>query len=158
MVMIGGTITNLTAIAAFLRPWEAVIAASTGHIYVHETGSVEATGHKVYAVPAPGGKLTPALIRQAVLLHRDGNEEHMGHSEYDADTLRQEYLRDKLAGKPISLPKNYFPFDDPNQEPVVSWRAHANLLFSNWLNYFVYQTTPYDIQRIPSTEQPEEEI
>jgi homoserine O-succinyltransferase len=82
----------------------------------------------------------------------------MGHSEYDADTLRQEYLRDKLAGKPISLPKNYFPFDDPNQEPVVSWRAHANLLFSNWLNYFVYQTTPYDIQRIPSTEQPEEEI
>jgi threonine aldolase len=75
--MIGGTITNLTAIAAFLRPWEAVIAASTGHIYVHETGSVEATGHKVYAVPAPGGKLTPALIRQAVLLHRDGNEEHM---------------------------------------------------------------------------------
>ncbi len=72
----------------------------------------------------------------------------MGHSEYDGDTLKQEYLRDVAAGKEISLPKNYFPFDDPHQEPVVSWRAHANLLYSNWLNYFVYQTTPYDIQDI----------
>ena len=71
-----------------------------------------------------------------------------GHSEYDADTLRQEYLRDKAAGKPIEVPKNYFPFDDPSQEPNVSWRAHANLLYSNWLNYFVYQTTPYDIEEI----------
>ncbi|MDY3281947.1 homoserine O-acetyltransferase MetA [Dysosmobacter sp.] len=72
----------------------------------------------------------------------------MGHSEYDGDTLKQEYLRDVAAGKPIALPKNYFPFDDPQQEPIVSWRAHANLLYSNWLNYFVYQTTPYDIQDI----------
>jgi homoserine O-succinyltransferase len=73
----------------------------------------------------------------------------MGHSEYDADTLKQEYLRDKNAGKPIAVPKNYFPFDDPSQEPLVSWRAHANLLYTNWLNYFVYQTTPYDIREIP---------
>lgn len=73
----------------------------------------------------------------------------MGHSEYDADTLKQEYLRDVTAGKPIALPKNYFPFDDPAQEPIVSWRAHANLLYSNWLNYFVYQSTPYDITAIP---------
>lgn len=72
----------------------------------------------------------------------------MGHSEYDGDTLRQEYLRDAAAGKPIALPKNYYPFDDPHQEPLVSWRAHANLLYSNWLNYFVYQTTPYDIEGI----------
>ncbi len=72
----------------------------------------------------------------------------MGHSEYDGDTLRQEYLRDAAAGKPIALPKNYYPFDDPQQEPLVSWRAHANLLYSNWLNYFVYQTTPYDIEGI----------
>ena len=72
----------------------------------------------------------------------------MGHSEYDADTLKQEYLRDVAAGKPIALPKNYFPFDDPHQEPMVSWRAHANLLYSNWLNYFVYQTTHFDILSI----------
>ena len=72
----------------------------------------------------------------------------MGHSEYDADTLKQEYVRDVTAGKSIALPRNYFPFDDPRLEPIVSWRAHANLLFSNWLNYFVYQTTPYDIQDV----------
>jgi len=72
----------------------------------------------------------------------------MGHSEYDGDTLKQEYLRDVAAGKEIQLPKNYYPFDDPHMEPMVSWRAHANLLYSNWLNYFVYQTTPYDIQGI----------
>jgi len=72
----------------------------------------------------------------------------MGHSEYDPDTLKEEYLRDLAAGKPVPLPKNYFPFDDPTQEPIVSWRAHANLLYSNWLNYFVYQTTPFDIKEI----------
>jgi len=71
-----------------------------------------------------------------------------GHSEYDADTLKGEYLRDLSQGKPISIPKNYFPQDNPKKAPVVSWRAHANLLFSNWLNYFVYQTTPYDIKNV----------
>ena len=71
-----------------------------------------------------------------------------GHSEYDADTLKKEYLRDKDAGLPIDVPQNYFPDDDDTKEPVVSWRSSANLLFSNWLNYFVYQTTPYDLNEI----------
>ena len=71
-----------------------------------------------------------------------------GHSEYDADTLKKEYLRDKQAGLPIDVPKNYFPDDDDTKEPKVSWRSSANLLYSNWLNYFVYQTTPYDINEI----------
>ena len=71
-----------------------------------------------------------------------------GHSEYDADTLQREYLRDKNLGLPIHVPVNYFPDDDDTKEPVVRWRSHANLLFSNWLNYFVYQTTPYDIMSI----------
>lgn len=71
-----------------------------------------------------------------------------GHSEYDADTLQAEYLRDKQAGLPIEVPKNYFPNDDDTQMPCMTWRAHANLLYSNWLNYFVYQTTPYDINAI----------
>ncbi len=71
-----------------------------------------------------------------------------GHSEYDADTLKSEYLRDLAAGKPIDLPKNYFLNDDPKESPLMTWRAHANLLYSNWLNYFVYQTTPYDISAI----------
>ncbi|MBE6810378.1 MAG: homoserine O-succinyltransferase [Ruminococcaceae bacterium] len=71
-----------------------------------------------------------------------------GHSEYDADTLKNEYLRDVAAGLPIHVPENYFPDDNPENEPLVTWRSHANLLYSNWLNYFVYQTTPYDIEKI----------
>ena len=71
-----------------------------------------------------------------------------GHSEYDADTLKNEYLRDLALGKPIEKPKNYFKDDDETQAPVVTWRSHANLLYSNWLNYFVYQTTPYDVNAI----------
>ena len=68
-----------------------------------------------------------------------------GHPEYDADTLRREYVRDVEAGKPIEIPFNYFPDDDPTREPPATWRSSANLLYSNWLNYFVYQTTPYDL-------------
>ncbi len=71
-----------------------------------------------------------------------------GHSEYDNITLANEYFRDKNKGMDIDVPKNYFPQDNPNNPPLVSWRAHANLLFSNWLNYFVYQTTPYNIDDI----------
>ncbi len=71
-----------------------------------------------------------------------------GHSEYDPDTLKKEYLRDKNLGLPIEMPQNYFPDDDDTKEPVSTWRAHANLLYTNWLNYFVYQTTPYDINNI----------
>ena len=71
-----------------------------------------------------------------------------GHSEYDPLTLESEYLRDKNQGLPIAVPQNYYPGDDDTKEPIVRWRGHANLLFSNWLNYFVYQTTPYDIMSI----------
>ncbi len=74
----------------------------------------------------------------------------MGHSEYDTNTLRDEYLRDKAAGLSPALPKNYFPGDDDTRSPVCSWRSSANLLFSNWLNYFVYQATPYQIRTIAS--------
>ncbi len=71
-----------------------------------------------------------------------------GHSEYDTDTLEQEYLRDLNAGKPIHVPEHYYPNDDPTQQPRNTWRSSANLLFSNWLNYFVYQESPYDISAI----------
>ena len=71
-----------------------------------------------------------------------------GHSEYDRDTLKNEYLRDIAANKPIEIPKNYFPNDNPELPPIVKWRAHANLIYSNWLNYFVYQTTPFDLGEI----------
>ena len=75
-----------------------------------------------------------------------------GHPEYDAQTLAQEYFRDLSQGKEIQLPFNYFPEDDPQQEPVLTWRSHANLLYRNWLNY-VYQMTPYDLQELSAYKQ-----
>jgi len=72
-----------------------------------------------------------------------------GHSEYDSLTLKGEYDRDMQRGLPIEIPRNYFPGDDPSRPPLVRWRGHANLLFANWLNYYVYQVTPYNIKHIP---------
>ena len=81
-----------------------------------------------------------------------------GHPEYDAETLGREYWRDVNANKPIEIPKNYYPDNDPNKVPVSTWRSSANLLYCNWLNYFVYQTTPFDLQKIKeahaATEEP----
>lgn len=69
----------------------------------------------------------------------------MGHSEYDRLTLRDEYFRDVAKGMDIAVPKNYFPNDDPTQRPHLQWRSHSNNLYSNWLNYYVYQITPYEL-------------
>jgi len=71
-----------------------------------------------------------------------------GHSEYDPLTLKKEYDRDVAAGLPIAVPANYYPGDDPAQPPSVRWRGHAHLLFSNWINYYVYQETPYDLAQV----------
>ncbi|MBR5374933.1 MAG: homoserine O-succinyltransferase [Paludibacteraceae bacterium] len=80
---------------------------------------------------------------------RNGREFFItGHSEYAPNTLRDEYFRDKDKGLEIEIPCNYFEDDDPNKKPIVRWRSHGNLLFTNWLNYFVYQKTPYNISRI----------
>ena len=73
-----------------------------------------------------------------------------GHSEYDPLTLKGEYDRDVDKGLPIRIPANYFPGDDPAEAPLVRWRGHSNLLFSNWLNYYVYQLVPYNIREIPA--------
>ncbi len=86
----------------------------------------------VYAVITPGGK-------QVFLT---------GHSEYDVNTLDKEYKRDKALGINPEVPENYYPSDDDTKPPMLTWRGHATLLFTNWLNYFVYQTTPYDIDKI----------
>ena len=75
-----------------------------------------------------------------------------GHPEYDPNTLKNEYLRDLNLGKPIEIPENYFKDDNADNQPKVTWRSYANLLYSNWLNYFVYQTTPFEIDKIKSEE------
>ena len=72
----------------------------------------------------------------------------LGHFEYDRFTLANEYFRDRDKGLDIQVPKHYFPYDDPSQPPHFNWRAHANLLFSNWINYCVYQKTPYDLNEL----------
>ena len=92
--------------------------------------SSEETG--VYAVASPNG-------RQIFIT---------GHSEYDAETLALEYRRDLGKGLNPEVPYNYFPNDDPSQIPLNRWRAHAHLLYSNWLNYYVYQSTPYDLGKL----------
>jgi len=71
-----------------------------------------------------------------------------GHSEYDIDTLHGEYMRDINKGMDIEVPRNYYPNDDPTKPPIMRWRSHASLLYVNWLNYFVYQITPYNINEI----------
>lgn len=76
----------------------------------------------------------------------------MGHSEYDRDTLAQEYFRDIDKGLDIKIPYNYFPDDNPEKQPLNKWRGHSNLMFSNWLNYCVYQRTPYDLATLSECE------
>lgn len=99
----------------------------------------------------PGLKIVASSEQAGVyaLMSKEGRQIFVtGHAEYDPLTLESEYLRDKNLGLPIHVPENYYPHDDDTQAPVVRWRSHGNLLFSNWLNYFVYQTTPYDIMTI----------
>ncbi|HOL30241.1 MAG TPA: homoserine O-succinyltransferase [Paludibacteraceae bacterium] len=84
-----------------------------------------------------------------MVMGRNGREFFItGHSEYSATTLDDEYKRDLAKGLPIDMPKNYYRENNPANEPLVRWRSHANLLFTNWLNYFVYQETPYDLSKI----------
>jgi homoserine O-succinyltransferase len=85
----------------------------------------------------------------------DGREVYVtGHPEYDRLTLKAEYDRDVAKGLPIKVPANYFPGGDPRLPPLMTWRSHAHLLYANWLNYYVYQATPYDLERLPSTDTP----
>jgi homoserine O-succinyltransferase len=82
-------------------------------------------------------------------MSRDGRKIFiMGHAEYDRNTLRDEYIRDARKGLGTAIPVNYFPDDDPEKKPLLEWRAHSYLLYSNWLNYYVYQLTPYDLNEI----------
>lgn len=99
----------------------------------------------------PGLKILASSDEAGVFCVKSDDDRQIfvtGHSEYDGDTLKKEYERDVKAGLNPDIPDHYFPNDDPSQEPVVNWRSCANLIYSNWLNYFVYQSTPYDIKAI----------
>lgn len=104
----------------------------------------------------PGLKILASSEQAGVyaVMSKEGRQIFItGHAEYDPETLQSEYLRDKRLGLPIKVPENYYPDDDDSKEPIVRWRGHANLLFSNWLNYFVYQTTPYNLMNIGQSDE-----
>ena len=117
--------------------------------YVPQSRHTEVREEEINKVPAL--EILAKSDESGVYIITDKNERRFfitGHSEYDSHTLKKEYDRDVAKGLDIKVPVNYFPNDDPTKEPGISWRAHANLLYSNWLNYYVYQTTPYDIKTI----------
>ncbi len=109
-------------------------------------------------VRAEGALKTLAISEEAGLYlaaSKDGREVYVtGHPEYDRLTLKAEYDRDLAKGLPIRVPANYFPGDDPGEPPLMTWRSHAHLLYANWLNYYVYQATPYDLANLPATDTP----
>lgn len=103
----------------------------------------------VQANPALEVLATSELAGLYLAASRDGRRVFVtGHGEYDPETLELEYKRDVAAGLPIEPPLNYYPENDCTKPPRVTWRAHGNMLFGNWLNYFVYQETPFDIEKI----------
>ncbi len=120
---------------------ETFLAPHSRHTEVYEDEISAAFGLKIIAQSDKAG---------VYLIADDVNSRFFitGHCEYDYDTLAKEYFRDKEKGLPIDVPYNYFPDDDPTKTPKNVWRGHAHLLFSNWLNYFVYQATPYDLEKI----------
>ena len=118
----------------FLAPHSRHTAVSNADIHACEALTVLAESERagVYLCMTEGG-------RQIFV---------MGHPEYDRVTLHQEYMRDKDKGLEIALPQHYYTDDDCTLRPNLQWRAHCNMLYSNWLNYYVYQATPYDLDKI----------
>ena len=120
---------------------ETFLAPHSRHTTIHREDVEKVTDLEILAESEEAGVFLVAS--------RDGRSIFVsGHAEYDAETLAREYNRDISKGLKIDVPKNYFPDDNPAHVPPVMWRAHANLLFVNWLNYFVYQETPFDIEAI----------
>jgi homoserine O-succinyltransferase len=110
----------------------------------------EVRGEDIEAVPALKLLAVSDEAGAYIAVSRDGREVYVtGHPEYDRLTLKAEYDRDVAKGLPIKVPANYFPGDDPKIPPPMTWRSHAHLLYANWLNYYVYQATPYDLEKLP---------
>ncbi len=117
--------------------------------YVPHSRYTEVSKEQIYACPDLK-VLAESDIAGVCLCVAEGGKRVFvqGHFEYDRLTLKNEYDRDVAKGLDIQVPYNYFPNDDPSQKPTLKWRAHANTLYANWLNYYVYQATPYDVESI----------
>ncbi|MBI4913112.1 MAG: homoserine O-succinyltransferase [Acidobacteria bacterium] len=133
-----------------LAPGERLVQGFDDRFFAPHSRHTEIRREDVLAVPEL--VLVSESEEAGVYLVQSKDRRHVfvtGHSEYDPLTLKAEYVRDVEKGLPIAVPKNYFPGEDPAREPLVRWRGHANLLYSNWLNYCVYQETPYDLRTLP---------
>jgi homoserine O-succinyltransferase len=126
---------------------EVFLAPHSRHTEVRRADVETERALKILAVSEEAGAYIAAS--------RDGREVYVtGHPEYDRLTLKAEYDRDVAKGLPIKVPANYFPGDDPRLPPLMTWRSHAHLLYANWLNYYVYQGTPFDLEELPITGTP----
>jgi len=124
---------------------EVFLAPHSRHTEVRREDVERCAGLRLLAVSEEAGVYMAASL--------DGRRVFVtGHPEYDRLTLKAEYDRDRAKGLPIAVPANYFPGDDPSLPPLMTWRSHAHLLYANWLNYCVYQGTPYDLARLESAE------
>jgi len=132
-----------------LRPQSQLFRGFDDEFYIPHSRYTEVREADIYAVPEL--EMLSVSDEAGVFAVKSADNRRVfitGHPEYDADTLALEYKRDTEKGLPIAVPANYFPDDDPSAKPLVYWRAHAQLLYSNWLNYYVYQSTPYDIAKV----------
>ncbi len=120
---------------------EVFFAPHSRHTEVHEDEIKKIDDLKILSTSKDAGVF--------IVVSKDGKNVFVtGHAEYDRDTLKSEYVRDVDKGLPIEIPRNYFIDNDPQKLPQIRWRAHANLLIGNWLNYYVYQQTPYDLNEL----------
>jgi len=132
-----------------LRPNAPLFRGFDDRFFAPHSRYTEVRPEDIAAVP--GLELMAVSDQAGIFLVKSENNRQFfltGHPEYDGDTLAREYFRDQDRGLDTALPENYFPGDDPLRPPSVSWRSHAQLLYTNWLNYYVYQTTPYDLDRL----------
>lgn len=132
-----------------LRPHSQLMKGFDDDFFVPHSRNAEVRREDIEKVSAL--RITSDSDEAGVYLVSNENKRQyfiFGHSEYDRNTLANEYFRDVEKGIDIHVPYNYFPDDDPEKEPVWSWRGHANLMYSNWLNYCVYQRTPYDLEEL----------
>ena len=132
-----------------LEPFCPIFRGFDDHFFVPHSRHTEIRKEDVLKVPELTILSESEVSGVHMVMAREGREFFVtGHSEYSPMTLDTEYRRDLSKGLPIQMPVNYYKNDDPEQGVIVRWRAHANLLFTNWLNYYVYQETPYDIETI----------
>ena len=132
-----------------LKPNSPLFRGFDDVFYVPHSRHTENCAEDILAIPALELLAVSEEAGVFAVKSRDNRQFFItGHPEYDPDTLAREYRRDVDKGLPIDVPRHYFPDDDPTKEPIVQWRSAAQLLYTNWLNYYVYQTTPYDVRNI----------